>query len=85
MEATTGECDIDVAARGLVEGSSSPPNSDNPCSDNMEDFGAMMSNCCIQEERGETPGREDCQIDPLVGEMDRASDKSLDRKGLGKY
>ncbi|XP_076159161.1 gamma-taxilin isoform X1 [Alosa pseudoharengus] len=76
---------IDVgSARGLVEGSSSPPNSDNPCADNLEDFGDMMSSCCIQEERGETPGREDCQIDPLVGELDRASDKSLDRKGLGK-
>ncbi|XP_031414953.1 gamma-taxilin isoform X2 [Clupea harengus] len=82
MEAT-GACGIDVAAvRGLVEGSSSPPNSDNRCVDNLEDFVETMTSCCIQEERGETPGREDCQIDPLVGELDRASEKK--RKGLGK-
>ncbi|KAL2087756.1 hypothetical protein ACEWY4_016584 [Coilia grayii] len=79
MEAT-GACGIDVStSRGLVEGSSSPPNSES-----LEGFGDLMNSCCIQEERGETPGREDCQIDPLVGELDRASDKNLDRKGLGK-
>lgn len=68
------------ASRGLVEGSSSPPNSESP-----EGFGDLTNSCCIQEERGETPGREDCQMDPRVGEMDRASEKPVDRKGLGKY
>uniref|UniRef100_A0AAY4CA07 Taxilin gamma n=1 Tax=Denticeps clupeoides TaxID=299321 RepID=A0AAY4CA07_9TELE len=80
MEAA-GVCGIDMGARGHIEGSSSPPELDNPGPD---EFGELVSSCCGGEVRGETPGREDCQIDHLDGEMDPTADKSQDKKGLGK-
>ncbi|KTG38109.1 hypothetical protein cypCar_00004197, partial [Cyprinus carpio] len=51
MEEIIGVCGLE--ARGLVEGSSSPPDVETP---SQEDLTGLVSG---EEERGETPGRED--------------------------
>ncbi|XP_077941431.1 gamma-taxilin isoform X2 [Gasterosteus aculeatus] len=58
---TTGVCEIDVATRRIVGGSDSPPDLDSPCQEEVADFGLGL--CCAEEERGETPGREDSPTD----------------------
>ncbi|XP_030627821.1 gamma-taxilin [Chanos chanos] len=76
---TTGVCGIEVATRGLVEGSSSPPDLGEPPQDNTQEY-----SCCTDEVRGETPGREDCQVEPHDGDLDPTTDKNKGQKGLGK-
>lgn len=75
MEEIIGVCGLE--ARGLVEGSSSPPDVETPSQDNVEDFTGLVSS---EEERGETPGREDSNPDPLDGELDP---KTKDQKAFG--
>uniref|UniRef100_A0A8C1ARJ0 Taxilin gamma n=2 Tax=Cyprinus carpio TaxID=7962 RepID=A0A8C1ARJ0_CYPCA len=79
MEETIGVCGLE--ARGLVEGSSSPPDVETPSRDNVEDFARLVSS---EEERGETPGREDRSPDPLDGESDPNAEKTKDQKAFGK-
>ncbi|XP_060773809.1 gamma-taxilin-like [Neoarius graeffei] len=84
MMETTSVCGMEAATRGLVEGSSSPPASVTPSQDNLGEFGGLINSCCNEEVRGETPGREDCQIDPLEGELDSSGDQNKDQNMFGK-
>ncbi|KAK3533513.1 hypothetical protein QTP70_023335 [Hemibagrus guttatus] len=84
MMETTGVCGMDAATRGLVEGSSSPPASVTPSPDNLAEFGELINTCCNEEVRGETPGREDCRIDPLEGELDSSGNQNKDQNMFGK-
>ncbi|KAK9966392.1 hypothetical protein ABG768_003504 [Culter alburnus] len=79
MEEIIGVCGLE--ARGLVEGSSSPLDVETPTQDNMEDFAGLVSS---EEERGETPGREDSNPDPLDEELDPKAEKTKDKKAFGK-
>uniref|UniRef100_A0A674AS44 Taxilin gamma n=2 Tax=Salmo trutta TaxID=8032 RepID=A0A674AS44_SALTR len=87
MEAT-GFCGMEVATRGLVggSGSSSPPELDSPGSQEHLGMFELVSSCCSEEVRGETPGREDCPLDPNNAELDPGGGggKIKDQKGLGK-
>lgn len=74
MDEIIGVCGLE--ARGLVEGSSSPLDVETPSQDNMEDFVRLVSS---EEERGETPGREDSNPDPLDGELDPNAEKTKDQ------
>ncbi|XP_042622944.1 gamma-taxilin-like isoform X1 [Cyprinus carpio] len=76
MEEIIGVCGLE--ARGLVEGSSSPPDVETP---SQEDLTGLVSG---EEERGETPGREDSNPDPLDGEMDPNAEKTKDHNPFGK-
>ncbi|XP_055039818.2 gamma-taxilin isoform X1 [Misgurnus anguillicaudatus] len=69
-----GVCGIET--RGLVEGSSSP-DLGTPSQDNVDDFVGLVSS---EEERGETPGREDSNPE----ELDRCAEKTKDQKAFGK-
>lgn len=80
MMETTGVCGLEVT-RGLVEGSSSPPAT---TKDDLEEFEGLFKTCCSDEARGETPGREDCQIHHLDGELDPNSDQNKDQKTFGE-
>ncbi|CAB1327473.1 unnamed protein product [Coregonus sp. 'balchen'] len=86
MEAT-GFCGMEVATRGLVggSGSSSPPELDSPgCQEHVGVF-ELVSGSCSEEVRGETPGREDCPLDPNNAELDPGrGGKIKDQKGFGK-
>uniref|UniRef100_A0A4W5MH36 Taxilin gamma n=1 Tax=Hucho hucho TaxID=62062 RepID=A0A4W5MH36_9TELE len=87
MEAT-GFCGMEVATRGLVggSGSSSPPELDSlGCQEHLGMF-ELVSGCCSEEVRGETPGREDWPLDPNNAELDPGGGggKIKDQKGLGK-
>ncbi|KAK2868993.1 hypothetical protein Q7C36_000864 [Tachysurus vachellii] len=84
MMETTGVCGIEAATRGLVEGSSSHPVSVIPSPDNFGEFGGLINTCCNEEVRGETPGREDCRIDPLEGELESSGDQNKDQNMFGK-
>lgn len=75
MEEIIGVCGLE--ARGLVEGSSSPPDVETP---SQEDLTGLVSG---EEERGETPGREDSIPDPLDGEMDPNAEKTKDHNPFG--
>uniref|UniRef100_A0A674AYP9 Taxilin gamma n=1 Tax=Salmo trutta TaxID=8032 RepID=A0A674AYP9_SALTR len=57
-----------VATRGLVggSGSSSPPELDSPGSQEHLGMFELVSSCCSEEVRGETPGREDCPWTPTM-------------------
>lgn len=77
MMDTAGVCGMEAATRGVVEGSSSPPASITPSQDNLGEFGGLINTSCNQEVRGETPGREDCQIDPREGELDTRGDQKM--------
>ncbi|XP_043108015.1 gamma-taxilin isoform X1 [Puntigrus tetrazona] len=79
MEEIIGVCGLE--ARGRVEGSSSPPDMETPSQDNVEDFAGLVIS---EEERGETPGREDSNPDPLDGELDPNAEKTKDQKAFGK-
>lgn len=63
---TAAVCELDVAARRIVGGSSSPPDRDSPCQEVDADF----VSCCTEEERGETPGREDSPTELGETELD---------------
>ncbi|KAK7912849.1 hypothetical protein WMY93_013060 [Mugilogobius chulae] len=63
---TAGVCELDVATRRIVGGSDSPPELDSPCQEVEADFGL----CCAEEERGETPGREDSPTELGETELD---------------
>lgn len=78
MEEIIGVCGLE--ARGLVEGSSSPLDVETPTQDNMEDFAGLVSS---EEERGETPGREDSNPDHLDEELDPKAEKTKDKKAFG--
>lgn len=80
---TTGVCGIEAATRGLVEGSSSHPASVIPSPDNFGEFGGLINTCCNEEVRGETPGREDCRIGPLEGELESSGDQNKDQHMFG--
>ncbi|KAM6950647.1 gamma-taxilin [Lycodopsis pacificus] len=78
---TTGVCEIDVATRRIVGGSDSPPDLDSPCQEEVAEFGL----CCAEEERGETPGREDSPSDLGEPELDPGGDlKTGEDKAFGK-
>jgi hypothetical protein len=87
MEAA-GFCGMEVATRGLVggSGSSSPPELDSPGSQEHLGMFELVSSCCSEEVRGETPGREDCPLDPNNAELDPGGGggKIKDQKGLGR-
>lgn len=83
MMETAGVCGLEATARGLVEGSSSPPASVTPSQDKLAEFGGLMNTGCSDEVRGETPGREDCRIDPLEGELDPRGDQNKDQNMFG--
>ncbi|MBN3303053.1 TXLNG protein, partial [Amia calva] len=75
---TVAVCGLDVATRGLHL-SASLPELDGPCKDALVVLGEPDPAC-----RGETPGREDCRIEPPDGEQDPDTDKSKEKKGLGR-
>ncbi|KAK9542517.1 hypothetical protein VZT92_000373 [Zoarces viviparus] len=80
---TTGVCEIDVATRRIVGGSDSPPDLDSPCQEEVAEFGLGL--CCAEEERGETPGREDSPSDLRELELDPGGDlKTGEDKAFGK-
>ncbi|XP_047435896.1 gamma-taxilin isoform X2 [Mugil cephalus] len=80
---TAEVCEIDVATRRIVGGSDSPPDLDSPCQEEVPEFGLGL--CCTQEERGETPGREDSPSDLGEAELDPGGDaKGGDDKTFGK-
>lgn len=73
-------CVMEVASRALVRPGEplTLPDLESPSAEELD-----MP--CYQEiSRGETPGREDCRIDPPDGEVAPDSNKSNDKKGLGK-
>ncbi|XP_041825770.1 gamma-taxilin isoform X2 [Melanotaenia boesemani] len=69
---TSGVCEIDLAGRRIV-GDDSPPELDSPCQE--EDVGFHLDLCCTEEERGETPGREDSPSDLGEAELDPGGDR----------
>ncbi|XP_029281935.1 gamma-taxilin [Cottoperca gobio] len=78
---TTGVCEIDVATRRIVGGSDS--DLDSPCQEEVAEFGLGL--CCAEEERGETPGREDSPSDLGETELDPGGDLKLgEDKAFGK-
>lgn len=81
MMETASVCGLEAATRGLVEGSSSPPGSVTP---SQEEFGGLLNACRNEEVRGETPGREDCRIDALEGELDSTGDQNKDQNMFGE-
>uniref|UniRef100_A0A3B5AMX5 Gamma-taxilin-like n=1 Tax=Stegastes partitus TaxID=144197 RepID=A0A3B5AMX5_9TELE len=80
---TTGVREIDVANRRIVGGSDSPPDLDSPSQEEVAEFGLEL--CCTEEERGETPGREDSPSDLGEAELDPGGDmKTREDKTFGK-
>ncbi|XP_035007989.2 gamma-taxilin [Hippoglossus stenolepis] len=80
---TTAVCDIDVATRRIVGGSDSPTDLDSSCQEEVAGFDLAL--CCAEEERGETPGREDSPSDLGEAELDPGGDpKSGEDKAFGK-
>ncbi|KAM7406625.1 hypothetical protein PAMP_000995 [Pampus punctatissimus] len=79
---TAEVCEIDVATRRIVGGSDSPPDLDSPCQEEVSEFGLGL--CCAEEERGETPGREDSPSDLGEAELDPGGDKTAEDKAFGK-
>ncbi|XP_056268401.1 gamma-taxilin [Pseudoliparis swirei] len=80
---TTGVCEIDVATRRIVGGSDSALDLDSPCQEEVAEFGLGL--CCAEEQRGETPGREDSLSDLGEAELDPGGDfKTAEEKAFGK-
>nr|XP_057934559.1 gamma-taxilin isoform X2 [Doryrhamphus excisus]XP_057934560.1 gamma-taxilin isoform X2 [Doryrhamphus excisus] len=78
---TTGGCEIDVATRSIVGGNDSPSDLDSPFQ--AAEFGLQL--CCTEEERGETPGREDSPSDLGEAELDPGGEaKSADDSNFGE-
>ncbi|KAF7654616.1 hypothetical protein LDENG_00067100 [Lucifuga dentata] len=75
---TADVCEIDVATRRIMGGSDSPPDLDSPCQEEVEAFALAL--CCSEEERGETPGREDSPSELDPGGLAKTSDD----KAFGK-
>ncbi|KAI3377233.1 hypothetical protein L3Q82_009148 [Scortum barcoo] len=69
---TAGVCEIDVATRRIVGGSDSPTDLDSPCQEEVGEFGLGL--CYTDEERGETPGREDSPSELGEAELDPGGD-----------
>ncbi|XP_017333194.2 gamma-taxilin isoform X1 [Ictalurus punctatus] len=84
MMETAGVCGMEAATRGLVEGSSSPPANVTPSQDNLGEFGGLINTCCSEEVRGETPGREDCRIEPLEGGLETSGVQNKEQNMFGK-
>uniref|UniRef100_A0A668V714 Taxilin gamma n=1 Tax=Oreochromis aureus TaxID=47969 RepID=A0A668V714_OREAU len=79
---TSGVCELDVVTRRIVGGNDSPPDLDSP-SQEVSEFGLGLS--CTNEERGETPGREDSPSDLVEAELDAGGDaKNREDKAFGK-
>uniref|UniRef100_A0AAX7VAH7 Taxilin gamma n=1 Tax=Astatotilapia calliptera TaxID=8154 RepID=A0AAX7VAH7_ASTCA len=79
---TSGVCELDVGTRRIVGGNDSPPDLDSP-SQEVSEFGLGLS--CTNEERGETPGREDSPSDLVEAELDAGGDaKNREDKAFGK-
>ncbi|CAJ1048613.1 gamma-taxilin [Xyrichtys novacula] len=79
---TAGVCEIDVGTRRIVGGSDSPPDLDSP-SQEVAEFDLGL--CCAEEERGETPGREDSPSDLGEAELDPGGDpKTGEDQAFGK-
>ncbi|XP_030579961.1 gamma-taxilin isoform X2 [Archocentrus centrarchus] len=80
---TSGVCELDVATRRIVGGNDSPPDLDSPSQEEVSEFGLGLS--CTNEERGETPGREDSPSDLVEADLDPGGDvKSREDKAFGK-
>ncbi|CAI5646463.1 gamma-taxilin [Oreochromis niloticus] len=80
---TSGVCDLDVVTRRIVGGNDSPPDLDSPSQEEVSEFGLGLS--CTNEERGETPGREDSPSDLVEAELDAGGDaKNREDKAFGK-
>ncbi|XP_029701961.1 gamma-taxilin [Takifugu rubripes] len=78
----TEVCELDVASRSIVGGSDSPADLDPLCQE-VADF--HLGSCCAEEERGETPGREDSPSDLMEPELDPGGDsKAGEDKTFGK-
>ncbi|XP_054627731.1 gamma-taxilin [Dunckerocampus dactyliophorus] len=79
---TAGVCEIDVATRKIVGGNDSP-SVDSPFQEEAAEFGLQLS--CTEEERGETPGREDSPSDLGEAELDPGGEaKSADDNTFGE-
>ncbi|KAM9409762.1 gamma-taxilin isoform 1-T2 [Pholidichthys leucotaenia] len=80
---TTEVCELDMASRRIVGGSDSPPDLDSPSQEEVGEFSLGL--CCTDEERGETPGREDSPSDLVEAELDPGGDpKTGEDKAFGK-
>ncbi|XP_069544027.1 gamma-taxilin [Brachyistius frenatus] len=80
---TPGVCELDVVSRRIVGGSESPPDLDSPSQEEVPEF--PLGLCCPEEERGETPGREDSPSDLGEAELDPGGEaKSGEDKAFGK-
>ncbi|XP_004565758.3 gamma-taxilin [Maylandia zebra] len=80
---TSGVCELDVGTRRIVGGNDSPPDLDSPSQEEVSEFGLGLS--CTNEERGETPGREDSPSDLVEAELDAGGDaKNREDKAFGK-
>lgn len=71
-----------MATRRIVGGSDSPPDLDSPCQEEVAGFGLGL--CCAEEERGETPGREDSPSDLGEAELDPGGDLKAEDQAFGK-
>ncbi|KAM4744055.1 gamma-taxilin isoform 1-T1 [Anableps anableps] len=80
---TSGVCEIELPNRRIVSGSDSPADLDSPCQEEVAGF--HLGLCSPEEERGETPGREDSPSDLGEAELDPGGDsKAGDDKAFGK-
>lgn len=80
---TSGVCELDVVTRRIVGGNDSSPDLDSPSQEEVSEFGLGLS--CTNEERGETPGREDSPSDLVEAELDAGGDaKNREDKAFGK-
>lgn len=72
-----------MGTRRIVGGNDSPPDLDSPSQEEVSEFGLGLS--CTNEERGETPGREDSPSDLVEAELDAGGDaKNREDKAFGK-
>ncbi|XP_038129748.1 gamma-taxilin isoform X1 [Cyprinodon tularosa] len=74
---TAAVCELDLEDRRIVSGSDSPAELDSPCKEEVAGF--HLSLCGPEEERGETPGREDSP-----SELDPGETKTGEHKAFGK-
>ncbi|KAM9826426.1 gamma-taxilin isoform X1 [Syngnathus typhle] len=79
---TAGVCQIDVATRRIVGGSDLPREQDSHFQEEVAEFGLEL--CCNEEERGETPGREDSLSDLRESALDLGEPKSSEEDAFGK-
>ncbi|XP_024138503.1 gamma-taxilin [Oryzias melastigma] len=78
-----GVCGIDLESRGMGAGRHSPADLDSPCQEEVSGFHLAM--CCSEEERGETPGREDSPSDLGEAELEPGGNaKTGEDKAFGK-